>query len=358
MRLEKEQQELQKQFLQLLSITENMQQRIVALEKSNEILVRAQNQLIEWMDDTLEDMKHYRENVYFELMDSRNTDEQERYWYPQIASREETLRRIIDEGASIGRFGDGEFATIYGCIRHKFQTISDEKLSRRLREVLQATEKGFLVALADNYGSLQKYTEQAQREIRHYMTRQVRQEHLKLLDRERLYYNTHITRPYVMYADCQTEAPQMRFQQLKRIWNERACVFVEGSMTGLGVGNDLFDNAGSIQRILGPAENAFSQYDKILEACLKQPTDRLFLLSLGPTATVLAYDLYQAGYQAIDIGHVDLEYEWYRRGEGRRTEVEGKYNNEVSGGQQPTKIRDRNYLAQIIADFSLNDRYI
>ena len=28
-----------------------------------------------------------------------------------------------------------------------------------------------------------------------------------------------------------------------------------------------------------------------------------FLLALGPTATVLAYDLCKMGYQAVDIGH-------------------------------------------------------
>ena len=81
-------------------------------------------------------------------------------------------------------------------------------------------------------------------------------------------------------------------------------------MTGLGVGNDLFGNAGSIQRILAPAENAFSKYPQILDACMEQPEDSLFLLALGPTATVLASDLCKAGRQAVDIGHVDLEYEW------------------------------------------------
>ena len=50
---------------------------------------------------------------------------------------------------------------------------------------------------------------------------------------------------------------------------------------------------------------------------------------MGPTATVLAYDLSRAGYQAIDIGHLDLEYEWFLRGEGVRVEVPGKYNNEL-----------------------------
>lgn len=350
--MEKEQQELQQQFLQLLSITENMQQRIVALEKSNQVLLRSQKQFVEWMDDTLADIEHYRENICFELMDSRAAFEAEGYWYPRIADEEETLRRILEEGASIARFGDGEFAAIQGRIRHKFQSVRDERLACRLREVLKATEGRLLVAIADNYGNLDKYTKQAQREIRHYMTRQVRREHLELLERERLYYNAYITRPYVMYADNQTDAPEKRFMQLKKIWDGRTCVFVEGKMTGLGVGNDLFKNVTSIQRILGPAENAFAVYDQILECCEAQPKDSLFLLALGPTATVLSYDLCRAGYQAIDIGHIDLEYEWFLRGEGHRTPIEGKYNNELAGGEHPADICDAEYLRQVIADFS------
>ena len=44
------------------------------------------------------------------------------------------------------------------------------------------------------------------------------------------------------------------------------------------------------------------------------PNEYLILLALGPTATVMAYNLAQKGYQAIDIGHIDIEYEWYRMG--------------------------------------------
>lgn len=350
--VEKEKQELQQQFLQLFSIVEGMQKRINTLEESNHIFIKSQKQLIEWMDDTLEDMDYYRDNVYFEVMDNRECVGLEKFWYPKIASREETLRCIIEKGASIARFGDGEFSAIQGRIRHKFQTIQDRNLSRRLIEVLHSTENRFLIAIADNYGNLQRYTQQTRREIRHYLTRQVREEHLNLLEKDRIYYDAYITRPYVMYADNKTDAPRIRFQQLQKIWDNRDCVFVEGNMTGLGVGNDLFDNAHSIKRILGPAENAFSQYEKIFEACLTLPQDSLFLIALGPTATVLAYDLFMAGYQAIDIGHVDLEYEWYLKGEGHRTPILGKYNNEVSQGEHPVKINDDTYLAQIIADFS------
>ena len=40
------------------------------------------------------------------------------------------------------------------------------------------------------------------------------------------------------------------------------------------------------------------------------PKSVLFLVALGPTATVLAYDLSKIGYQAIDIGHIDISFVW------------------------------------------------
>lgn len=350
--MQDQQTELQKQFMQLLFITEEMQQRIITLEKSNQILIKSQKQFIDWMEETLEDIEHFRENVSFEIQDNRYTKMQGEFWYPVIATEEDTLYRLIYERASIARFGDGEFSAIQGRIRHKFQTAKSEKLANMLKEVLNSNENNLLIAIADNYGNLDKYTKQAKREIRHYMTRQVRKEHLKLLQRGKIYYNAYITRPYVMYADNQTTAPLYRFKQLKKIWDNRTCIFVEGNKTGLGVGNDLFDNAKSIQRILAPSENAFTKYDQIIEKCLSQPTDSLFLIALGPTASVLAYALCKADYQAIDIGHLDLEYEWFLKGAGCRTFVEGKYNNEILGGEKVVAIRDNKYYNQVIADYS------
>lgn len=345
-------QQLYSQFLQLLSMAEDMQQRILSLEKSNEILLRSQRQFVECMNDTISDLAHFQENVQFEIMDNRTLQGLESFWYPKIATIEETISRLINDKASIARFGDGEFAVIQGRIRHKFQTVVDERLRCRLKEVLKSDENNLLIAIADNYGSLDSYTLQAKREIRHYMTRCVRREHLSLLNKKRIYYNAYITRPYVMYADHHTNAPLVRFEQIKQIWDGRQCIFVEGCMTGMGVGNDLFHNTDSIERILVPAENAFSKYKNILSACLKQPKTSLFLLAVGPTATVLAYDLFKAGYQAVDVGHIDLEYEWFLKGEGCRTSVDRKYNNEVAGGDRPQAIEDKEYMDQIIADFS------
>mgnify|MGYP002508750043 CR=1 FL=1 len=47
----------------------------------------------------------------------------------------------------------------------------------------------------------------------------------------------------------QTDAPKKRFENLKRIWDKREVLIVEGSQTRLGVGNDLFANAAGIRRM-------------------------------------------------------------------------------------------------------------
>ena len=77
----------------------------------------------------------------------------------------------------------------------------------------------------------------------------------------------------------------------------------------------------------------------------------LFLIALGPTATALAYDLFKAGYQAIDIGHVDVEYEWWRMGARRKVKLERKYVNEVPNGNLVADAGEE-YNKQIIAKIS------
>lgn len=342
--------ELEQQFLSLLGIVEGLQRRVYQLEEENRLLTRGQKQILEWAEQKQQDNIYFQENAVYELWD--RIQHPMDGFFPKIARGEQAIDEIVAHGKSLARFGDGEFAAIAGRIRHRFQTEVEEELSHRLKEVLQSEDSNLLIGIADNYGSLEKYTEQSRREIRCYLNPQVRKEHLELLHPEKTYYDAYVTRPYVMYRDNQTDAPKKRFAYLKKIWDGRDCIFVEGCCTGLGVGNDLFDNAKSIQRILGPAENAFSRYQEILDCCMAQEKGTLFLLALGPAATVLASDLCKAGYQAVDVGHVDLEYEWFLRGEGCRTPIDGKYNNELGEEQVLLPIRDEAYISQVIADFS------
>ena len=78
--------------------------------------------------------------------------------------------------------------------------------------------------------------------------------------------------------------------------------------------------------------------------------NRLILIALGPTATILSYDLYKLGYQSIDIGHVDIEYEWFIRNCTKVVEIENKYVNEASIKYIAKKTNLTKYYSQIIAN--------
>ena len=287
-------------------------------------------------------------NIRYELGDPRL----KRHVFPKFYSFEETIRKICDEGASLARFGDGEFATMRCEERYGFQRI-DESLSNRLKEVIRSDKDGLLIGIADNFGCLDKYNQFAKDGIRRYMTEEIRDFLDDYLDENRLYADAYMTRFYAMYEDNNGAGPISRLNQLKKMWNKRNVIMVEGAQTRLGVGNDLFDNATSIRRILVPVHNAFDRYEEIITACKKEANDGdLIIVAMGPSAAVLVNDLFEDGIQALDVGHVDIEYEYLRVGMGKRCAVPHKYNGEVEGGTQVEEINDPWYESQIVADCS------
>lgn len=268
------------------------------------------------------------------------------YFFPKIRSVEDTCKKIKEERASISRYGDGEFEIIAGNAKDPYQGNNDN-LARRLTEILKSNVKNHLVALADDYGSLDNYNQDIQYAIRCYMSKEKRAFHKNLLDENKVYFNAYISRPYSIYEYEKRNTAEDRFKCLKEIWKNEEIVFVEGDTTRMGVGNDLFYNARNIKRILAPSINAYNRYDEILRATRSLPKNKLILIALGPTATVLAYDLAKDGYWALDVGHLDIEYEWFLKGKGQ-TYISHKYNNEIFGDDRVSEIQDSLYESQII----------
>lgn len=127
-------------------------------------------------------------------------------------------------------------------------------------------------------------------------------------------------------------------------------MFVEGNLTHLGYGNDLFSNARSIKRILCPNKNAWDHYDDILSTVISHTNnDTLIIIALGMTATVLAADLAKTGRQALDLGHIDIEYEWMKMGATEKVPIPGKYVNEAKDGDKVSTILPDEIQQQIIA---------
>lgn len=263
---------------------------------------------------------------------------------PNIRSIEETYEKIKRDHVSVSRFGDGEFKWMAGVPQNTFQKPSKE-MQQRLVEISKSNLKNHIVCLSDTFGDLKEYNAYA-KEFWGCFMGMYRKSWMKFLKPGKVYYNTNMTRPYMDYVD---KSPcKHRFCMLKEIWKDRDIVLIEGEKSRLGIGNDLFDSATSVKRILAPAINAFDKYDLILEQARMLDKKKLILIALGPTATILAYDLAKEGYQAIDIGHVDVEYEWFKMGAVSKVPLRNKYVNESLEGRDIGELEDEEYLSQII----------
>ncbi|SEC07367.1 SP_1767 family glycosyltransferase [Paenibacillus sp. GP183] len=262
---------------------------------------------------------------------------------PQIKSIDDTIAEILKNRTSVGRYGDGEFKLMNNQ-NISFQ-VFNSLLSQRLKEILLNEDPNFLVCLPDVFKDLSHYEDEPRNYWKLHMAK-FRVKWYKFLNHEKVYYNSFISRCYYSYRD-KSRCSEW-FTQLKKIWDGREIVLVEGRKSRLGIGNDLFVNAKSIQRILVPEEDAFLEYDRILTETKKMDKCKLLLLAVGPTATVLANDLYKEGYQAIDIGHLDIEYEWFLRKAKTKTKIENKYVNEAGAGEGIGESQDINYLNEII----------
>jgi glycosyltransferase family protein len=262
---------------------------------------------------------------------------------PHVKSIEETIDSILSNKLSVIRFGDGEISLIEG-IDLPFQK-RDAELVEKLEALIKIDVPGLLICIPGMWGRLDMFAPYAYHFIMHFM---YRYNHVwdKILSYSYTYGDTNFTRHYLAYKD--KSRANTLFKKIFQIWDAKDVVLIEGEKSRLGVGNDMFENCKSLQRILCPAENAYSKYEEIKKEALKIDKHFLILISLGPTAKVLAYDLFVAGYRALDIGHIDMEYEMYLRKEQKQVKVPYKYFNEINE-RSPEDCTDEKYLSQIIA---------
>lgn len=266
---------------------------------------------------------------------------------PVVLSNEETIDRIANSRCSISRFGDGEFHLMVQTRDLKFQERSDE-LSRRLKEIIASNVRGHLVGIPKVFSEkdLAVRTSESRRFWRDHVAN-YRLQWYRHLDFGKIYCSSTFTRNYIAVEDKSNLGGY--FNKVRSIWDGEDVLIVEGRFSRIGAGNDLFSNAKSISRILCPPENAFRRYDDILREAARHASGKLVIIALGPTATVLAYDLHQLGHWAVDIGHLDVEFEWFLQRTTKRTKVNNKYVIEASSRiEHDDSFDDETYRSQII----------
>lgn len=260
-----------------------------------------------------------------------------------IMSNLETIDYIVTHHCSVARLGNGEMDIVLGDNK-RFQKY-DKKLAEELKSL--STTNNLLLCvpkLLEDKKVLNMHNNNFYKKNRKQTIFYWR----KTYNKSPILGDACFTRFYIDFD--RHENVESYVELVKQIWCRKDIVVIEGEYTRFGVGNDLLSGATSVSRIICPSENAYDVIDDIelfVRKCIE--IDKLLLVALGPTASVLCYRLSLLGYQAIDIGHVDIEYEWYKKGARTKINIDGKYVNEAVGSPIIVyPINDAKYNDEII----------
>jgi hypothetical protein len=205
----------------------------------------------------------------------------------------ETLERIREEELSFARFGDGEFRLM---TRLDFN-LSFQDNSPGLQEELSSALQGegapkLLIGLPYVFVDLHWTT------VYHEVWHQIE----PLLHASQRFGMTHVSRP-IMFQALGQEA----VEAWTSLWAGRDVVIVTGQGSRFDLEPALFDCVASSRFEYSMPRDAFSDLDALVDR-LNDGSDDLVLISLGPTGTLLAHRLAQAGRRALDIGHLSSSY--------------------------------------------------
>jgi glycosyltransferase family protein len=214
--------------------------------------------------------------------------------YPQVKTIDETIDKLVSGNLSLARYGDGEFLL---CLDRpiSFQK-NNEELRKRLIEILAATyNQQCLIAISEFR------TERLTPFWKQFWFENI-EDIASMLLPGATYYNQSVTREVKLH----------HIERIKTIWDNRYVIFVVGKGSRFDVNHELFSDVSGTSVLFGLPVNAWDNYDELLQEVITEAgkhTTPLVICALGPTATVMAFDLSQKGIQALDLGHLTNLYD-------------------------------------------------
>lgn len=321
---------------------------VSSLEEADQVIQECSEEKYSEMVSSVKNVQYLINNGYFtkklfvdSLMKLSSNEDNE--LNIKVLGILDTLNYVMAHNSSVARFGDGEMDIITG---HSIPYQDyDENLANELKNIISSeSNESLVVCLSDVFEGLDRYNQSAVDFWKQHLNNNY--VHYKSLCKAPWYGSTFISRPYMDLID--KSLSKMYFKNIKNLWDKRDILIVEGVNSRSGVGNDLFDNANSVERIICPSKNAYSKIDEIELLIEKHAENKLVLLILGPTAKVLAKRLSIKKIQAIDMGHIDSEYEWFKMKATTKVKLDHKHTAEHNFDENITFIEDDTYNSQIV----------
>ncbi len=208
--------------------------------------------------------------------------------YPKVMSIEETIE-LLKSGYSLSRFGDGEFNLCFGqSISFQSMNLKLMKELRRILNIARNDEIKFIVAIPRMKFNGKSFWSK----FWYFHVDQI----LTLMYKDVCYADLGISRHIELF----------HVPELINIWSGKNVLFVFGKNSKFNLNHEIFLDIQKTYKIESEPSNAFKKIENILSEIseFSEKID-LVLISLGPTASILAYECKtRFGIQSIDLGHL------------------------------------------------------
>lgn len=222
----------------------------------------------------------------------------------KVLSNEETLRMVIEKKLSLIRFGDGEMYCMFGEMKNK---------SSSSNTCLKFVQKLLLDTFREESQNLLKcimfppFSEHSTNAKRKYI------KGLNIYEYIYIKFQKNIARYYnfnKIYGSATTfkfnELDDPRVGLFKLLLKARNIVIVTSRQGRSFIPDDFLFLSNKVSYVEIPDHDAINSYTEIFDKCIKFDLDSLFLLSGGFAAKILALNLNNSGFQAVDIGYIPL----------------------------------------------------
>ena len=217
-----------------------------------------------------------------------------------IYSIKDTVDYVLKNKVSVSRIGDEELAFNILKRNCKFPELA-EKLTYIMKE--GSNEKCLVCINAFNADS-HEVPVFWRRHFLSYWTNVVRPEEFEKLefDKKGMYGDAYAFLFYFNKLSYDQIEEGKRY--IEQIWNGKKVLFVVNRDSKILKDDVCFANVAEKAYIYGPEYDAYASYSEIYEQIKNNyDNDWLVYIEMGAMATVLAYELSQLGYQALDMGH-------------------------------------------------------
>lgn len=225
---------------------------------------------------------------------------------PKILDKKSTINILVNSNLSLARFGDGEINLIMG-ISIPFQK-NDKELASKLAKILKNKQENLIVGIPYDYYYC-KYNSNQNQFIKDFELTAyplLRKNFLEYIDLHNTYCDTGF--------NGITMLEETEYNELKKIWNNRNILIVACKEALKKIKYNIYNNAKQIDYIFVPNKDSFSEYKQTLNKIEQYDKNTLIILMGGPLSKVLASDLSNIGYRALDLGHLMKSYDYYKRG--------------------------------------------